>query len=274
MTNLNRTAQPPLSLSIALVWSLSCMTLGGCASSRLFVAPIPVKTPDLEAVMANPEGVTLKLHRIIRPNGGGSWVRNATWDEYVVTISNAASVPVAINRAELHSTAFPTPVRGGTSQDQLAAQSSAVHQTLKEVGLVGGGSVASAGLAAAAAGTGGGFVSAAAAAAIVVLPIALIGGTSYVVSRHHRAREDRPLIDSRILQRSLGMPTRLESAAQVAGSLFFPTIPDPDRLVIGYEVGSEPREISVTLPNRAELHAKAVRGRRGTQTGSSDSIAQ
>jgi len=261
MARYKPTVHSPPPLSMAMLWLSCCLALGGCASSRLYPTPTPVETPDLDVAVANPDGVSLTLRRVIRPNKGGSWVRNAAWDEYLVTIGSAGSVPVAVKRAELHSGAFGAPVRGGTSQDELAARSRGMHQTLKDLGLVAGSGIVAAGLAAALAGNGGGYVSAQASAAIVVLPLALIAGTSYVISRHNRAREDRPLIDGRLSQRSLAMPTRLDGAAQVTGSLFFPVIPDPSRLVVVYEVNGDTREISVTLPNHAALHARAVRDR-------------
>jgi hypothetical protein len=107
-----------------------------------------------------------------------------------------AQRPVEIEGFDLYSAKLVAPVHSSTSREQLEVQTSNTLRALKDVGVIGGTSVLSAGAAAAAAGTGGGIVSAAAVAAIVVFPVALIGGTSYVVSRHHRAKEDKVLIET------------------------------------------------------------------------------
>jgi hypothetical protein len=224
-----------------------CLLIGGCASSRLYATPRPITTPELAIVSTSPDGITATLSRIVHPNGGGSWVRNAAWDEYIVCISNGSPDNVILDHAELQKTALHAPVPAGASQGDLARESSDLGRTLKDAGLVGGTSLGAAGVAAAAAGTGGGFVSAAAVAAAVALPIALIGGTSYVVSRHHRAREDKPRIDHQLVERGLALPAQLGSATRVSGSLFFPVVPAPDALVIAYESAGGTRELLVPL---------------------------
>lgn len=239
---------------------VACAALSGCASSRLLKAPIPTKAPDLGWAATAPDGLMIEVHQVILPNGGGSWIRNASWNEYVLTVKNDPQVPIDIQRFDVYSAKFVAPVQSSTSQEQLTVQTSRVRQDLKDLGLVGGASLGSAGLASGVAATtmgAGGFVSAAAVAALVVFPVALIGGTSYVVSRRNRTREDRVLIDRTLMERGLGVPVQIAPGTPLRKSVFFPVTPATTRLVVHYEAGGESRELSLPLPASTGLSLTA-----------------
>jgi len=239
---------------------VACAALSGCASSRLLKAPTPTKAPDLGLAATAPDGLMIEVHQFILPNGGGSWIRNASWDEYVLTVKNDSQIPIEIQRFDVYSAKVAAPVQSSTSQEQLAVQTSRVHQDLKDLGLVGGTSLGSAGLASGVAATtmgAGGFVSAAAVAAIVVFPVALIGGTSYVVSRRNRTREDKVLIDRTLMERGLGVPVEIAPGTPLRKSVFFPITPAPTRLVVHYEVSGESRVLSLPLPASTGLNLAA-----------------
>lgn len=245
---------------------VTCVMLAGCASSRVLKAPVPTKGSDLGWEAATPDGLSVAIDQVIVPNGGGSWVRDANWDEYVVTIVSDSRTPVAIEGIDLYSAKLTLPVPGSNSQEQLAMQRNRLQQNLRDVSLVGGAGVASAGAAAAVAsgvGATAGYVSAAALAAVVVFPIAVIGGTSYVVSRHNRAKEDKVHIDDIFQERGLGIPVQINPGAQLRKSVFFPLTPDPTRLVVHYMVDGTSQELAVNLPAMAvpPLQAKALRPR-------------
>ena len=245
---------------------VACTMLAGCASSRVLKAPVPTKGSDLGWEAAAPDGLSVAINQVIVPNGGGSWVRNANWDEYAVTIVSDSQVPVEIQGIELYSAKLALPVQSSNSQEQLAMQRNHLQQDLRDVGLVGGTGVASAGAAAAVAsgvGATAGYVSAAALAAVVVFPIAVVGGTSYVVSRRHRANEDKVKIDHIFQERGLGIPVQINPGAPLRKSVFFPLTPDPTRLVVHYTVGGTSRDLAVNLPALAapQLQAKALRHR-------------
>jgi hypothetical protein len=70
-----------------------CGLLGACASSRLLKKPLPTKVPDLGWAASAPEGLNVEVHQLILGNGGGSWVRDANWDEYVLTIESDSQAP-------------------------------------------------------------------------------------------------------------------------------------------------------------------------------------
>ena len=247
---------------------VACTMLAGCASSRVLKAPVPTKGSDLGWEAATPDGLSVAIDQVIVPNGGGSWVRDANWDEYAVTIVSESQVPVEIEGIELYSAKLALPVQSSNSQEQLAMQRKRLQQDLRDVGLVGGTGILSAGVAAAAGSAAGpaGFMTASgmvAAAAIAVFPIAVVGGTSYVVSRRHRANEDKVKIDHIFQERGVGIPVQINPGAPLRKSVFFPLTPDPTRLVVHYTVGGTFRELAVNLPAMAapQLQAKAQRPR-------------
>jgi hypothetical protein len=61
---------------------LSGFVLQGCASSRVLKTPLPPTQEDVGWSAAAPEGLTVEVHQLIFRNSGGSWVRDANWDEY------------------------------------------------------------------------------------------------------------------------------------------------------------------------------------------------
>lgn len=248
---------------------LVCGFLSACASSRLLKEPLPVKTPDLGWALTVPGELTLEADQVIVANGAGSWVRDASWDEYVLTLKNDSQQPVEIESFDLYSAKLPAPVHNSTSREQLEAQTSSTLRALKDVGIIGGTSLLSAGAAAALAGGGGaaastgfgvgGIVSAGTVAAIVVLPVALIGGTSYVVSRHHRAKEDKVLIEHNLVDRGFSVLAQIAPGMQLRKSAFFAITPAPTRLIVHYTMKGESRELPLDLPDLAGLHLKAPR---------------
>jgi hypothetical protein len=136
-------------------WALY-LVLGGCAvKSRVLKEPLPTPVTDLKWTAAAPEGFILELDQVIVRNSGGSWVRDANWDEYVLTVRNDSSAPVEIERFNLYSDKLPGPEQSSTSREQLEARSSATLRGLKDAGIVAGAGVASAGVVVAIVGTGG-----------------------------------------------------------------------------------------------------------------------
>ncbi len=248
----------------ALVGSLSMLSgilLAGCASSRLIKNPRPPTKADVGWTASTPGGLTVEVHQLIFRNSDGSWVRDANWDEYVLTIRNDSQQTVELLDINLYSAKLSGPVESSTSRDQLDARSNSTLRALKDVGIVGGvGIVAPSALIVGAVGTSGGIMSAstagaaAAAVGIVAIPIGLIGGTSYVISRHHRDKEDEVLIESKLKERGLSTPLQIAPGTQAQKSAFFPVTPAPIRLVVSEAAGGNAGEVSVDLPALAGLH--------------------
>jgi hypothetical protein len=238
--------------------------LNGCASSRLIKNPPPPTETSVGWTASAPEGLTVEVHQLIFRNSGGSWVRDANWDEYVLTIKNDSQDAIEIQGIGLYSDKLPAPVESSTSREQLDARSNRTLGALKDVGIVAGvGVVAPSAVIVAAIGTSGGLLSASSGAAavatvgILAIPIGLIGGTSYVISRHRQNTKDKVLIDRRLSERGYGIPTQIVPQTGTTQSAFFPITPAPTRLVVNYARGGDVRELSLELPGLAGLHLKA-----------------
>jgi hypothetical protein len=243
-----------------------CGLLCACASSRLLKNPLPATAPDLGWTASAPEGLTIEVDQLIVRNSGGSWVRDANWDEYVLTVANKSPDWIEIRRVDLYSDRLPAPEESSTSREQLEARTSTTLRTLKDAGIIAGvGVVAPAALIAGAVGTSGGFMAASGGAAavaavgVVAIPVGLIGGTTYVITRRRRAKEDKVLIERKLVERGFGVPAQILPDMQVRKSVFFPVTPSPTRLVVDYISGGDSRELSLALPALAGLHLKAVR---------------
>jgi hypothetical protein len=248
---------------------VSLTALDGCASSRLIKNPPPPTATDVGWSVTGPGGITLDVHQLIFRNSGGSWVKNANWDEYVLTVENDSQDALEIQSIDLYSDKLPAPVESSTSREQLDARSHSNLRALKDVGIVAGvGIVAPSAMIVGAIGTSGGILSAsggamaAAAVGVVAIPVGLIGGTVYIINRHRRDTKDKVLIDRQLNERGYAVPLQILAQTQVTKSAFFPITPAPTRLVLNYSTHGEVRQISLDLPELAGLHLKA----RPTQT--------
>jgi hypothetical protein len=251
---------------LAIIGALTSLTalLDGCASSRLLKNSQPPTEIDVGWAASAPEGITLEVHQLIFRNSGGSWVKNANWDEYVLAIRNDSQDAIEIQSIDLYSDKLPAPEESSTSREQLDARSHNNLRALKDVGIVAGvGIVAPSAVIVGAIGTSGGLLSAsggAAAAAVVgvvAIPVGLIGGTVYVINRHRRDTKDKVLIDRQLNERGYGVPQQILAQTQVTKSAFFPITPAPTRLELNYSTHGEVRQLSLDLPELAGLHLKA-----------------
>lgn len=260
MTNINIPSRRRLLSYVVALASLSAL-LDGCASSRLLKTAQPPTENDIGWTASGPGPITLEVHQLIFRNSGGSWLKNANWDEYVLTIKNDSQDAMEIESFYLYSDKLPAPAESSTSREQLDARS---HTVLKNVGIVAGvGIVAPGAMIVGAIGTGGGLLSASSGAAavaavgVVAIPVGLIGGTAYIINRHRQDKKDRVLIDQQLHDRGYGVPLEVPAQTQVTKSAFFPITPVPTRLVLNYSTHGEIREVSLELPELAGLHLKA-----------------
>jgi hypothetical protein len=262
----------------ALVGGLLLLSglVNGCASSRLIKNPQPPIDSDVGWAASAPEAITLEVHQLIFRNAGGSWLKNANWDEYVLTVKNDSKNAIEIQSFYLYSDKLPAPEESSISREQLDARSNSTLQALKDVGIVAGvGIVAPSAMIAGAIGTSGGILSASGGAAaiatvgMVAIPVGLIGGTVYVINRHHRDTQDKVLIDRQLRERGYSVPLQVLAQTQVTKSAFFPITPAPTRVRLNYSVQGEVREISLELPELAGLHLKAPPVRRPQTTKAS-----
>jgi hypothetical protein len=250
---------------------LAGLLLEGCASSRLITNLQAATETDVRWVGSAPAGLTVEVHQVIFRNSGGSWVRDANWDEYVLTIRNDSRDTFEIQDINLYSDKLPTPVESSTSLEQLDGSSNSTLRALKDAAIIGGvGIVAPAALIVAGVGTSGGILSASAAQRAVALtgaiavPVGLIGATAYVINRHRRDKEDKVLIERRLTERGFASPLQILPGMQVRKSAFFPVTPAPRRLVVTETLDGKVEEVSVDLPGLARLHLKPTRSTRAS----------
>jgi hypothetical protein len=240
-----------------------CCLLNACAvKSRLLPEPLPTEVSELGWAASAPAGLTLEIHQLILRNSGGSWIRDANWDEYILTAKNDSQMPIVIEHFELYSDMLHAPAQNSISREQLESQTSTTLRTLKDVGVIAGAGLVPVGLTVAIVGTGGAFVTGAAAgaavASIIMVPVALVAGTVYVVKRHRRTNEDKVLIDHALIERGFSTPIEIASGAELKKSAFFPITPAPTRLAVQYAAGGVSHELSLDLPALAGLHLKAL----------------
>ena len=240
--------------------------VGGCASSRLVKNPQPSTQPGVGWAASAPDGISVEVRQLIFRNSGGFWIRDANWDEYVLTIRNDSQDAYEIQSIDLVSDKLPAPVGSTSSRMQLEARSNHNLETLKDAGIIAGvGIVGPSALIVGAIGTSGGLLSAGsgasalAAIGFVAIPIGLIGGTAYVVSRHRRDAADRILVDRRLGARGYDIPLQIAAQAEVTKSAFFPITPAPTHLVLSYSSGGIDHSLSLPLPGLTGLHLKAPR---------------
>jgi hypothetical protein len=251
---------------IGALMMFSSFLLDGCASSRLIKHPLPPTDADVSWAGSAPEGLAVEVHQLIFRNTGGSWVRNANWDEYVLTVKNDSQYTLELQEINLYSGKLPAPVQSSTSREQLDARSNSTLRAMKDVGIVAGvGIVAPSAMIVGAVGTSGGILSASAAGAtaatigVIAIPVGLIGGTVYVINRHHRDKEDNVLIQGILNERGFSLPLQIPPGMQVQKSAFFPVTPAPTRLVVSETIDGNASDISIELPALTQLHLKPLR---------------
>ena len=255
--------------SLAVLFGLIvCALLDGCATSRVLKTPLPSAAPDPAWTTTSPDGLTVEVDQLIVRDGAGSWVRKANWDEYVVAIKNGSADPVEIQRIDLYSSELPAPEESSISREQLDARTSNTMRAFKDAGIIAGvGVAAPAAMIVGGVGTSGSILSASAggvvlaAAGVLLIPIGLIGGTTYVVKRHHRDQQDKVLIDRRLTESGYAVPVSMPPDSELRKSAFFPITPSPTQLAVKFSADGSSREVLLDLPGLAGLHLKAQRGK-------------
>ena len=219
--------------------TVALLSLSACAG-RYLGTPATADLPPL-GLSARTKELSVTLNHVITPNGPGSWVKAARWDEYVVTVRSLSSQPLTIEKIQLVD-------QGGVYRDsdgdpqRLAKVSDALLEKYQDrlvekshIPIV---------IGAAAAG----------AASPVLLPVALVGAPAYLLTKHITQEKDRDNIEREFAQRQLALST-LAGYTTVTGSRFFPTVPKPKAFVVTYRVHQRISLLQIPLPTLLGLHA-------------------
>ena len=244
---------------------IGCGTLCGCTHSRLVKNPPSRAGASLGWTTAAPDGVAVQLDELILRNTAGSWVRDADWDEYVLTLRNDSAVDWQLDRIALYSAKLAAPEECSVSRERLEARTRYQLQALQDIGVIAGTGIgipvvlmtATIGVGAA---SGGGYAALYAAGAVgaVAIPVGLIGGTAYVIHRHHQRTEDRVRIDRQLAERGFTLPLVVPAGTTVRSSAFFPITPAPTRLVVTGTSAGVSADITLELPGLGGLHLKSM----------------
>lgn len=201
----------------------------------------------------------LTLETLIVFKGPGSWKREARWDEYVVKLTNRGGEPIAVNSAELIDV-LGQPQTPGDEPWRLEKLSYTNWDKYGKTGLkllAGAGAVGLYG-AAVMASTFGSFMAgpgaaSGGAAVLDIIPVvAVVDITAVAIMNHNNKGKVQREFD----RRRLVLPQALAPGATVQGSLFFPMVPAPQRLILKGRAGEAPLELVLDLKPLAALHLK------------------
>ena len=233
----------------------SCATIallvGACAGeSRLLYPPAADAKTALDWSVEAPDGLKLNVQRVIVRNDGASWVREADWDEYALSVRNDGGVPVELRSIELANEILDN-VKHTTAPDQLKSETTRNVETMKTAGRIV--VIGYTGL------VTGVLVLATAAGYTVmapILPLALIVGGISAYRSQSQTNSEAKVIEYEIKRRGFELPAQLAPGAELQRSAFFPVTPAPQRLRLRYAASGEQRELVLALPALAGLHIK------------------
>lgn len=217
-----------------LMVSLISGLLAACATGPGLIGNPSAPPPDLG--LTTTDGIlSAALNYLIVENGPGSWVENALWDEYVLTLENLTGDPLVIERVSLID---PRGVFIESEVDPviLEEKTRSLAQQYESIGM----SIAI-GQAVSAAGVG-----------MIFGPISSVFG----VTRKHYEQQEQADIRNEFNRRQFNM-VRLQGQQSMTRSAFFPVVPNPQALVIHYRGGNTPGIVEISLERLKGLHVGA-----------------
>jgi hypothetical protein len=257
----------PLGVLILMI-TLSCM-LCGCVTSKRFRLAKPGTPPAQPLNLSLPEPpLEVTLGTVIVFKGPGSWKQEARWDEYVVAFVNRGADTLTVDSVQLVDVQG-VPRAPGDDPWKLEALSRSNWDKYGKAGLAvvaGAGATALYGAALASVATsglagmfGGASATGAAAAApfvLVALPVVALVDVSTVSVMNYR---NKVRVRSEFQRRRLALPQPIAPGGSVAGSLFFPMTPGPQRLVVDGHAGPQEVRVVLDLAPLAGLHLRATK---------------
>ena len=233
-----------------------CSMLSACGPQlRMMKVPNEAQIPDYQWAAMAQDGLTITVHMVLVRNGPGSWVRDADWDEYILTVRNSSPSAMKIKALRLYSPYLSGPQQSSLALQHLENQSHETLQNVRDVAVVAGSGAFAVGATAAVASTA--YVGTAAATAAAPLTLSLIEyPVQQSADRRHLEREDRSLIELTILERSMHLPLEIPPGGEITRSAFFPLTPAPNRLEVDYQIDEARQTLEVPLTALAQLHLK------------------
>lgn len=228
--------------SIITLLSGACM-LAGCGGTKVLKEPLPIQTTRPLATASN-QRVTATLDWVIVRDGPGTWAKNADWDEYLMTVSNASDQPIqVISMTVINS--LDTRVEPQPGRKQLVKGSKQAARRYKKSGikvkagrgagtmLIAGAAVTVAGIGATSAavyasayGAAAGGAGAAASGLLLLGPALAVGGIVRGVRNS--------AVNKQIEQRQTTLPLEVAASGELALDVFFPVAPSPRMVEVIY----------------------------------------
>lgn len=221
---------------------------------------------DLTVVAAPLE---LEVATLIVFKGPGSWKQEARWDEYVVMLVNQGKEPVALESIELIDLLGQPRAPGDdpwkleklsrSNWDKYGKTGLHLVEGVGAVAIYSGAVVAASTAAELSAGAAGGGV-----AVLGAIPlVGLVEMSAVTVMNHHNKAQ----VEREFQRRRLNLPHVMAPGESLAGSLFFPMTPGPQRLVVRGHNAEQPLEVELELERLATLHIKPVTTRTESPLG-------
>jgi hypothetical protein len=243
---------------------LTLMVVGvtGCQSSPQLVKGDVQKPVTPLAFTAEAGSVELAVTGLIAYDRPGSWVKQAYWDEYNVRVENHRLEPIVIEEIILGDVLDRSIAPGidpwvlekmGHEHEQylksLCASVDVYQSAHPPSDLAKTTGAATALTAVALTGPAAPLLVGSGVAIMVVAatPVALVDHAFF-------ASQKRERVLAEFNRRRLSLPIQLEPGTSVAGSVFFPLTPGPERLTMRGRAGEVPVEVAVALPGLEALH--------------------
>jgi hypothetical protein len=111
---------------------ISCFVIvsliSGCATSRYVETP-SAPPPDL-GIASRDNNISVALNYLILINGQGAWVKDARWDEYVLTVRNISDKTITVEKIRLVDPRGLY-IEGGVDPSQLETMSEALAKEIR-----------------------------------------------------------------------------------------------------------------------------------------------
>lgn len=262
--------------------------LVSCSYNKVLREPVPLEIKN-KLAFASEGLVSASLDWVIVQNGPGTWVRNARWDEYIMSIANNYDTEISVLDVIVVDF-LGTDIHRESDRRLLVEETKKTTQRYKKKGLkvepgqgttsllatgLGIGAVATAGAYAgaataataaslsslggigSAASAGGASVAAGAAAGAFCFALPVAAG--YATTRHYSESKVRDAIKAR----QTSLPHILPSGSQRRFSLFFPLAPSPLEVRISYEQDSKMETLTLNVrESLSGLHIEQEEGDR------------
>ncbi len=221
------------------IFLLVCSLIGCAGGGRYIAEP---STPAEIGISGSNDDLHVTLNCLICGNAAGSWVKDAPWHEYILTIKTPPEKSLTIFKVALID---PTGVERlcGAHPGQLEQASENLLKMYKNQGIFD-------------AAVAGGMAASILTAVPFIGPAFNLAGMGFQQGSHYADAKEKEAIQAEFERRRLQIPASLSGKANVRGSVFFPTIPNPKALVMEYRVGKEMGETKTLNMPLEKVQAK------------------